>query len=76
LGTRFIVTPIVNYFLFGLEGGIAISLPKIPIFLIVTLVVFGVEKGFSTIPQKWIRWSLAILPFVVMLITILVTYLR
>ena len=70
-----LATFIVNMILFG-GGGIWLSVVEIPIFLLVTLVVSAVERGFRAIPQKWLRITLALLPFVIMLATILFTYFR
>ena len=73
-----LATVIVNSLIFGGFGGDVIELTavEIPIFLIITIVVFGVERGFSAIPQKWLRITLASLPFVIMLATILFTYFK
>lgn len=71
-------TVVVNSLIFnGINGGVlTLTAIEVPIFLIVTLLVFGVERGFSAIPKKWLRVSLALLPFVIMLITIFLTYFR
>ena len=60
---------------FGL-GLLALSAIEVLIFLTVTLAVFGAERRFSAITRKELRIYLALLPFVVILIAILLTYFR
>ena len=73
-----LATVIVNDMIFRGSDSTVLGLTaiEVPIFLVITLVVFGIEKGFSLIPQRWLRISLAMLPFVIMLLTIFFTYFR
>ena len=66
-----LATVVVNSFMFGF-GGLGLSAIEIPIFLVVTLVVLGIEKMFSKISLKWLRMTLALLPFIIMAIIIII----
>jgi len=70
-----LATVIVNSLIFGFNGdALGLSIYEVLIFLGVTLVVFALERGFSAISRKWIRISLALLPFIIMFFIILFTY--
>lgn len=69
------VTFIANYFIFGNNEFFRISLIEIPIFIVVTLAVFVIERGFSK-AQEGVRILLACIPFIIMLILIISTYFK